>query len=298
MELDYENKINLAFDKPLKYKEILLYPATLSYYILFAEAEECLDISRMYERDIQLLRLSYLDYLYEKSLTDTVYKARWNMLLYILRVVLGDEQPFEIIREEGHIYIKVYQKSKDYEEIMNEIEDLKNNLPVDDRAIATREIILNIIEKKKEKLYNTIQINSSEFDDIRKLIMVQNDIKSQHYDAKTEELLNNMRKKLNAVNNSNKKIDFEDLVTIVSYSINKEPIELENMPIRRFNRLLNIVLRKDDYYLYKHLELSGNIKPKSEIPHWISHFEPKGKYDDIIVEGNGLMSSIQDGGKI
>ena len=70
------------------------------------------------------------------------------------------------------------------------------------------------------------------------------------------------------------------------------------MTIRRFNRFLNIIMKKDDYYMYKQLELSGMIKMKSDIPHWISHYEPKGKFDDIVVEGSSLMASLKDGEKI
>ena len=87
MELSYENKMNLAFDKPLAYKSLLLYPATLPYYSIFAAADECLDTSRMDEKNKKLLRLPYLDYLYEKSLVDNNFKNKWNMLICILNIV-------------------------------------------------------------------------------------------------------------------------------------------------------------------------------------------------------------------
>lgn len=50
MNISYENKINLAFDKPLEYKSLLLYPATLPYYSIFVSADECLDVSRIDEK--------------------------------------------------------------------------------------------------------------------------------------------------------------------------------------------------------------------------------------------------------
>lgn len=36
---------------------------------------------------------------------------------------------------------------------------------------------------------------------------------------------------------------------------------------------------------------------KADLPHWISHYEPKGKFDDILVNGDTFMSSLGDGGK-
>ena len=47
--------------------------------------------------------------------------------------------------------------------------------------------------------------------------------------------------------------------------------------------------------MYKPLELSGAIKLKSEIPHWIKHYEPKGRFDDVLVDSGNLLTSLGDG---
>ena len=114
MELNYENEIHVAFDEPLEYKKVLLYPATLPFYSVFASADECLDVSRLDEKDIRLLKLPYIDYMYEKSLQDKTFKYRWDMLACILKIVFGETQPFEILKIEGKIVIRVYQRSQDY----------------------------------------------------------------------------------------------------------------------------------------------------------------------------------------
>lgn len=302
MNISYENKMNLAFDKPLEYKNLLLYPATLTYYSLFASAEECLDVSRLDEKNKRLLRLPYLDYMYEKSLIDGNFKNRWNMLICILNIVLKEEQPFDILREKGRVIIKVYQRSENYELLNKEyvatranfLQQYKNqNPPIDEVQKLSKELT-----ELQEKMYNNIMINSEDFDEIRKLIMLQNDIKPQHYDAQTERLLYEMKAKLRTTRASKSDTDFEDLITVVSYCMNKNQEEMEKLTIRRFNRYLDIVMKKDDYYLYKQLELSGMIKMKSDLPHWINHYEPKGKFDDVLVDSSGLMSSLKDGGKI
>lgn len=302
MNISYENKMNLAFDKPLEYKNLLLYPATLTYYSLFASAEECLDVSRLDEKNKRLLRLPYLDYMYEKSLIDENFKNRWNMLICILNIVLKEEQPFDILREKGRVIIKVYQRSENYELLNKEyvatranfLQQYKNqNPPIDEVQKLSKELA-----ELQEKMYNNIMINSEDFDEIRKLIMLQNDIKPQHYDAQTEKLLYEMKAKLRTTRASKSDTDFEDLITVVSYCMNKNQEEMEKLTIRRFNRYLDIVMKKDDYYLYKQLELSGMIKMKSDLPHWINHYEPKGKFDDVLVDSSGLMSSLKDGGKI
>ena len=67
---------------------------------------------------------------------------------------------------------------------------------------------------------------------------------------------------------------------------------LETM-IEKYSKLYNTT--KDDYYLYKQLELSGNIELKTDLPYWIRHYEPVGKYDDVLINNSSLLSSVQDG---
>lgn len=297
MNISYENTMNLAFDKPLEYKTLSLYPAKLFYYSIFSSADECLDVSRLDERDLRLMRLPYLEYMYEKSLINEDFKNRWNMLICILSIVL-QEQSFDIIRENGRLYLKVYQRSKDYELLNKQykalqdkiIEEYSESKKIDDiKEHATK------MEEIKDKMFNIITISSEEFDEMRQLIMLQNDIKPQHFNAETEKLLYEMKIKLKSTRKDNSYTTMEDLITIVSYSMHISNEEMENLTIRRFNRYLDIALSKDDYYMYKSLELSGAIKMKSEIPHWIKHYEPKGKFDDVLVDGGNLLTSLGDG---
>lgn len=297
MNISYENTMNLAFDKPLEYKTLSLYPAKLFYYSIFSSADECLDVSRLDERDLRLMRLPYLEYMYEKSLINEDFKNRWNMLICILSIVL-QEQSFDIIRENGRLYLKVYQRSKDYELLNKQykalqdkiIEEYSESKKIDDiKEYATK------MEEIKDKMFNIITISSEEFDEMRQLIMLQNDIKPQHFNAETEKLLYEMKIKLKSTRKDNSYTTMEDLITIVSYSMHISNEEMENLTIRRFNRYLDIALSKDDYYMYKSLELSGAIKMKSEIPHWVKHYEPKGKFDDVLVDGGNLLTSLGDG---
>lgn len=298
MNISYENIMHLAFDEPLEYKTLSLYPAKLFYYSIFSSADECLDVSRLDERDLRLMRLPYLEYIYEKSLIDEDFKNRWNMLICILSIVL-QEQSFDIIREDGRLYLKVYQRSKDYELLNKEYKKLQDEV-VD--GYANKKInndnikdYAKKIDEIKEKMFNIVKIGSEEFEDMRQLIMIQNDIKPQHFNAETEKLLYEMKIKLNNTRKSKSNTTIEDLVTIVSYMTHIPQSEMQNLTIRRFNRYLDIALSKDEYYMYKSAELTGMVKMKTEIPHWIKHYEPKGKFDDVLMNDDGLISSLGDG---
>ena len=298
MNISYENIMHLAFDEPLEYKTLSLYPEKLFYYSIFSSADECLDVSRLDERDLRLMRLPYLEYIYEKSLIDEDFKNRWNMLICILSIVL-QEQSFDIIREDGRLYLKVYQRSKDYELLNKEYKKLQDEV-VD--GYANKKInndnikdYAKKIDEIKEKMFNIVKIGSEEFEDMRQLIMIQNDIKPQHFNAETEKLLYEMKIKLNNTRKSKSNTTIEDLVTIVSYMTHIPQSEMQNLTIRRFNRYLDIALSKDEYYMYKSAELTGMVKMKTEIPHWIKHYEPKGKFDDVLMNDDGLISSLGDG---
>lgn len=299
INISYENKINLAFDKPLEYKGIYIYPATLPYYSIFLNAEECLDVSRLNERDIKLLRLPYLEYLYEKSLKDENFKSRWDMLICILNIVLKD-QSFEIVKENNNISLKVYQRTKEFETLNSEYEDLKKNII--NKYNETHNIegtemtkLLDGLSDFKKKMFKVVSISGVEFDDFRQLVMLQNDIKSEHYSPKIEKMLNETKMKLNSVNKKGENLSLEDLITAVAYTTHIKPEDMYEMTIRRFNRFLYITKNKDDYYLYKQLELSGNIELKTDLPYWIKHYEPVGKYDDVLINNSSLLSSVQDG---
>lgn len=300
MNISYENIMNLAFDKPLEFKTLSLYPAKLPYYSIFSSSEECLDVSRLNERDLRLMRLPYLEYIYEKSLVDEDFKNRWNMLICILSIVL-QEQSFDIIREDGRLYLKVYQRSKDYELLNKKYIDLQNKILLEhnNKGDIDKTNLLNISQELKilkEAMYNIIKIGSEDFEEMRELIMLQNDVKPQHFDAETEKLLYEMKAKMKeATHKTSSGTSFEDLIDIVSYCTHFTVQELEQMTIRRFNRYLDIALSKDDYYMYKTLELSGAIKLKSELPHWVRHYEPKGKFDDVLMDGGKFMSNLNEG---
>ena len=302
MEISYENKMNMVFDKPLNYKGIYLYPATLFDYSIFSNADEYLDTSRINEKNIDLIRLPYLNYMYKKSQLDDIFENKYKMLLYILHVVFK-EQEFDIEedKESKRIYLKVYQRTdnfklleSDYNKIKDEILKIYNK----DKNLFNLDIQKNVekLNTLKNKMYNVKTITSEEFDEIRQLIMIQNDIKSEHYSNEVEKMLYEAKKKMNELNKNT--IDIEDLISTVSYVMKINPQDMSNMTIRRFNRYMNLIYSKDDYYLYKSQELSGNIKLDSKLPYWINHYEPKGKFDDILIENSTLLSSFNGDNKI
>lgn len=292
MEISYENRMNMVFDKPLEYKGIYLYPATLFDYGVFVNADEYLDISRMEEKDIDLLRLPYLEYVYKKAQKDDGFKLKYEMLLYILHVVLKDQE-FDIIEKDGGLCLKVYQRTDKYQELEEKYNKIKNDVLImyqktqNLQDINIKKNIL-LLDDYKKIMFSEVFITCEEFDEIRQLIMEQNDIKSEHYPKHIEDMLYENKKKLSEINSDNTTI--EDLISVVSYMTGISMKDMSEMTIRRFHRYYNLIRLKDDYYLYKGQELAGTIEMKSPLPYWISHYEPKGKFDDVLIKNSPLLS--------
>lgn len=296
VNISYNNVLSLAFDKPLEYKTLYLYPAKMPHYSIFKSALDVFNISKEQEKDINLLRLPYLEYIYAKSLINEEYKIKWSMLIYILEVVLK-EQSFDVIRQNDRLYIKVYQRTKYYDLLENEYNKTQENLRGLDLNSAESYKFKNELQSLKEKMYSFILLGSEDFEELKYLICQQNDIKIEEYDEKTEKFLKETKEKIDKMkkkteaNNTN----LEDLVTAVSFYLKFESTEkIYDMTIRRFNRYLDMISSKDDYYMYKSAELNGSIKLKSDLPHWIKHYEPQGKYDGVLLKSNDLLSNFED----
>lgn len=296
VNISYNNILSLAFDKPLEYKTLYLYPAKMPHYSIFKSALDVFSISKETENDINLLRLPYLEYIYEKSLINEEYKVKWSMLIYILEVVLK-EQSFDVIRQNDRLYIKVYQRTKYYDLFEKEYNKIQQNLEELNSNSPEKYICKDKLDSLKKKMYSSVLIGSEDFEELKYLICQQNDIKIEEYSQQTEKFLKEAKEKINKMRQKNEANDtnLEDLVTAVAFYLKLDSTEkIYDMTIRRFNRYLDMISSKDDYYMYKSAELNGTIKLKSDLPHWIKHYEPKGKYDGVLIKSNDLLSKFED----
>jgi len=299
VNMSYNNALSLAFDKPLEYKTLYLYPAKMPHYSIFRTIGDVLTISKDDEKDIKLLRLPYLEYMYEKSLVSEEYKVKINMLIYILEVVLKD-QIFDISKIGENVYIRVYQRTKNYDLLINEYNDMIENLNKENISDADKYYYTDKIKEFQDKMYNIVTLGSEEFLEVRDLIFQQNDILIEEYNPNTERILKETKDKLDKIKKKTDvdETDLEDLITAVAFHLKLENNEtLYDMTIRRFNRYVDIIFSKEDYYMLRTAQLSGNISAEENIPYWFKHYKPKSKYDGILVSSNNLLSGF-DGDKI
>ena len=232
----------LTFDDPIPYKNFLINPAKMRDYYSFHEYITCLLLDKNSVPDINVISMSYLEYLLAVGFIERHLHV---MLISLMKMVVT-------IKKDG----KIIEVNED------EIEIAK-----DGRSI--------IVSGEK--------ITSEDFDEIKKIILLQNEI-----DPVDENTAKEVREKLQEAEeyklkkNGKKVCDLEDRLVAIS-TVTGFTIEyLYGLTIRKFNKYLQ---REDHIMHYKIFmigKMSGNVEFKDEnaLKHWLADLTVKDKYKD------------------
>lgn len=280
-------ELQVAFDNPINFKGVDLYPATIRDYTIFKKFSEVLTINTINEKDIKLIGLPYLEYVYRKSknagnnIFDTLLL---DMLKSVLSIVLKNDF-FSIIEEDdGNVYLYIYTKTKEYDNFIDEYKELlkryNNCSKIDKNLDSVSVIIYRKISEIFDKMYDRHTINSTEFDEMKKIICMQNDIDDSFIDPEWEMELRKARQKMNMIKRDNG-LEFRDMLIAVSSDMNKMPNEIMDMSITTFDRYLSVIIKRESFNICKFAEANG-AKFKREIEHWLTHYTPKSRYSDVV----------------
>ncbi|MEG1725911.1 MAG: hypothetical protein RR313_11005 [Anaerovoracaceae bacterium] len=238
----------ITFDEPVIYKGLKLYQCTLKDYLIFKSAQDSLSLNRAYEKDLELLQLPYLEYVYRKSQTSQESYQIWCMLNCVLSISFATDK---------------FEYSYD-------CDGFKLSVTQDD---------------------NTFLFTCQEFDEIKELICQINDIVVEDIDPEWEKQLKDAQKKLATIRD-NSGVEFRDMLTAFGVNIGKLPNEMKNISVPTFERYTKMYLDKDEYKINHSAEMSGMVTFKQKIEHWLSHYRPKGKYDNVV--SNRVKENILD----
>ncbi len=72
------------YDKPIPYKNLILYPALMRDYLQFFYFSECLIMDKNSIPDVKIIGMSYLDYMYSVHTEEQPYIAYFDALLKIV----------------------------------------------------------------------------------------------------------------------------------------------------------------------------------------------------------------------
>lgn len=161
--------------------------------------------------------------------------------------------------------------------------------------------LLNMVCPEHEIRYNTctgtiyinnFEVTSEVFDDLRRIIILQNDI-----DFDIDEFLNydtekRLKKAQEDLNKNKDKASMEDYIDSLSIALHLSEEEIMNMTIRKFWRFVKRFNLHENYTILKTGECSGMVKFKEPIKHWMVSIDEEDKYSSLKADEQALKSKI------
>ncbi|HAU88127.1 MAG TPA: hypothetical protein DCW90_22410, partial [Lachnospiraceae bacterium] len=129
-------------------------------------------------------------------------------------------------------------------------------------------------------MINGIEITPEQFDDIRRIIILQNGIDfdiDEFINRDTEEAL---MKAQNATSGKDTST-LEDYVDSVCLGMGIAEADVKKMPIRKFWRYVKRISKRDVFNIMKTAETSGMVKLKEPVEYWMSDIETNDKYKEV-----------------
>lgn len=149
------------------------------------------------------------------------------------------------------------------------------------------------VELTQEGLFINSEIITPEvFDDLRRIIIIQNDI-----DFDIDEFLNydTERRLLKAqkdINKDESKATIEDYIDSLIIAMSTTEEHVKNMTIRKFWRYIKRYQLHEGYTIAKTGECSGMVSFKEPIKHWMVSLEDDDKYKELKTDENSLKGKL------
>lgn len=136
-------------------------------------------------------------------------------------------------------------------------------------------------------------ITNEMFEDIRRIILIQNDI-----DFNPDEFMNidTLRSLEKAEAFEASKMDehqsIEDAVDSLVVALHLTEEYISNMSIRKFWRYVKRVNKHEDYTICKTADMSGMVTFKTPIKHWMTSIEVTNKYENVKSDETEIRSKL------
>lgn len=160
--------------------------------------------------------------------------------------------------------------------------------------------LLKLVFKEQEVLANVqtggfringIEITDDQFDDIRRIIIIQNGIDFDidefiHYDTEQELI------KAQEVVQGKEKATLEDYIDSVCIGMQLSEDQLKQLSVRKFWRYVKRISKRDIFTIMKTAESSGMVKFKEHIPYWMCELDDDDKFKDVKTDTQSLKKMI------
>ena len=246
----------LIYNKEIKYNEhITLYPIKMKDIITFQQYQIALTLRKdAIFQDKQIIKMGYLEFIKYACRNDELAQ-KYNMPLL----------PFYY-----DFIIGILQLT------CGEDVEIKYNTSTLDFSI------------------NDFLITDEVFDDLRKIIIIQNDIDFDIDEFMNIDTVKALEKAREFEAKKNKeKADIEDYIDslIIGMKVTEEYVS--NLTIRKFWRYIKRINKHEEYEACRSGQMSGMVTFKEPIQHWMTSIEVTDKYENLKTDEDELRSKIE-----
>lgn len=136
-------------------------------------------------------------------------------------------------------------------------------------------------------------ITNSIFDDLRKIIILQNDIDFDMNEFLNIDTIIALEKARDfEVKKNKEKADIEDYIDSLAIDLKVTEEYISNLTIRKFWRYIKRITKHEDYQACRTAQLSGMVKFNEPIKHWMTSIEVTDKYENLKSDEEELRSKI------
>ena len=246
----------LIYNKEIKYNEhITLYPIKMKDIITFQQYQIALTLRKdAIFQDKQIIKMGYLEFIKYACRNDELAQ-KYNIPLL----------PFYY-----DFIIGILQLT------CGEDVEIKYNTSTLDFSI------------------NDFLITDEVFDDLRKIIIIQNDIDFDIDEFMNIDTVKALEKAREFEAKKNKeKADIEDYIDSIIIGLKVTEDYVSNLTIRKFWRYIKRINKHEEYEACRSGQMSGMVTFKEPIQHWMTSIEVTDKYENLKTDEEELRSKIE-----
>lgn len=252
----------MIFDHPVPYKNFLIKPVKMIDYVRFHESVVCLLLDKNSIPDVEVISMTYLEYLLHVGKDNPIYFLALDQLLRItLSVSLTDDDGNKTISE-----------------------------LVDDEDIQLLNNFKGLVIKGEILDGETFDVIKSIICEQNKIEMIDESISKEVRDemAKAEEYKQRQ--------NQNKICSLEDQLVAVVIKTGLSFEYLHEITIRKFSKILERADHAMHYEIYLEGVVTGAMKMKNgEMPkHWLADLDDEDKHKNSKMDFNEFKEKIGD----
>ena len=141
---------------------------------------------------------------------------------------------------------------------------------------------------------NDFTVTDEVFDDLRKIIIIQNDIDFDIDEFINIDTVKALEKAREFESKKNKeKADIEDYIDSLIISLKVTEEYISNLTIRKFWRYIKRINKHEEYEACRSGQMSGMVTFKEPIQHWMTSIEVTDKYENLKTDEDELRSKIE-----